>query len=74
MFYLQNVEELHTAHNDSFSASEDEDMPLLDEDTTLRQEREMLKIDLVAKLMLIQGKHRFPQGMLFKLQRSLPSI
>ena len=71
---VQNVEELQTAHNDSFSGSEDEDMPLCDEDTTLRQEREMLKIDLVAKLMLIQGKHGMPQGMIFKLQRSLLSI
>ena len=71
---VQNVEELQTAHNDSFSGSEDEDMPLCNEDTTLRQEREMLKIDLVAKLMLIQGKHGMPQGMIFKLQRSLLSI
>ena len=66
-----------TGHDESFDYSGDEEMPMSIEDpddTTLNEEREKMKVQFLAKIMLIAGSHGVPQGIIFKLHRLLFTV
>ena len=66
-----------TGHDNSFDYSEDEEMPMSIEnpdDSTFHEERENMKVQFLAKIMLIAGSHGVPQGIIFKLHRLLFTV
>ena len=66
-----------TDHENSFDYSEDEEMPMSIEDpddSTLHEEREKMKVQFLAKIMLIAGTHGVPQGIIFKLHRLIFTV